>query len=231
MKFNLLASVAGAAVLGGFVGIAQAADLTPEPTPFDWSGLYIGAHIGYGEAFMDGCIECSSSSVGRAERLNLDGVTGGLHGGYNLQFDNNIVGGIEADISFNDWSDRENTSSVDAQSAKVDTLGTVRLRLGYAIDDTLIFASGGLAFTDAEWTNDRDGTEDTAHLNDLGGVVGGGLEHMITDNVSLRAEGFYYFFDDTDDISGFSEGSPGNHVRLDDMYVVRAGVTFHFNGT
>ena len=234
MRLSLLTSVAAAAFVG-FIGAAQAADIVPEETMVDWSGFYVGAHVGYGEGYMSGCIECTSSSVSNAEDLNLNGITGGLHAGYNLQSDH-VVYGIEADISFNDWSDRKDTDSEgEFQRASIDTLGSIRGRLGYAMDDMLFYVTGGIALSDAEWVSVRDdpkaGTKDTAHFDEIGGVVGGGVEVMAFSNVSFRAEGFYYFFDDDEDISGFSEGDPGESVSLDDMFVVRVGATWHFNGT
>src|SRR6476646_6492031 len=186
MRLSLLASVAGAA-FAGFVGAAQAADIVaPVPEANVWTGFYIGAHIGYGEAYMDGCVECNAESVSKAEKLDLNGVIGGLHAGYNFQSDN-IVFGIEGDIDFTDWHDKGKTTEDDEwQKGSVDTLGSVRGRLGIASDDSLFYVTGGIALSDAEWISDRDSDKDTAHFNDVGGVVGAGIEHMVFSNVSLR---------------------------------------------
>lgn len=229
MRFKLLASVAGAAVFAGFVGTAQAADLTPAPTGVDWSGFYAGLHVGYGEAYMNGCVDCGETSVAQADDLDLNGVSAGLHAGYNMQSDQ-FVYGLEADVSFNGWKDQADTTSDDEWSeGKVDVLGSLRLRLGYAMDSTLVYVTGGAAIADAEFDSTRDNNHDHVNFNDIGGVIGGGVEHMLFDNVSIRAEGLYYIFDDKEDSSNFHEGDPGDDITLEDMFVVRAGITLHFN--
>jgi outer membrane immunogenic protein len=231
MKLSLLTSVAAVAFVG-FVGAAQAADVVApaEPLPAGWTGLYIGAHVGYGETDMSGCIECDEASVADPDELDLNGIVGGLHAGYNYQT-GNIVVGLEGDVDFTDWSDKDTSSSdsTDKQKANVDTLGTVRARLGVASDETLFYLTGGVAWSDAKWKSMRGDSTDTAHFDDAGGVIGGGLEHMVFQNVSVRAEGLYYFFDDRQSVADFNEGSPGEHVTLDDMWQVRVGVSYHFN--
>ncbi len=58
-------------------------------------------------------------------------MAGGLHVGYNWQKPGGWVFGIEGDVSFAD---------------DIDYLATIRGRLGYAMDSTLIYATGGAAF-------------------------------------------------------------------------------------
>ena len=69
MKARLLTTAASALALSGFIGIAHAADVIPEETVTDWSGFYVGAQIGFGDANLSGCIECTSSSVAFADDL------------------------------------------------------------------------------------------------------------------------------------------------------------------
>ena len=230
MRKLLLSGVAGLALLAASMGVAKAADTFVAPdTAYDWSGFYLGGDIGYGEANFKGCIECEEASIADAAQLDLNGIAGGVHAGFNHQMDNNLVLGIEADVMFTDWNDNAGTTDVDdSQKGKVDLLGSVRGRLGLAMDRTLIYATGGVAFSDAEWTSIRSSDTDTAKLNGIGGVVGGGAEFMLTDNISLRGEGLYYFIGDKKDVSGFSEGSPGEHVEFDDAFVVRVGASIHF---
>jgi len=230
MKTRLLTTVTSALAFSGFVQFAHAADVIPQDTVTDWSGFYVGAQVGFGDANLSGCIECSSSSVAFADDLNLNGITGGLHAGYNLQ-SNDIVFGIEGDINLNDWKDRGNTVSDDEwQTGSVDVLGSIRGRLGIAAGDALFFVTGGVALSDAEWVSYRDPPpKDTAKFNDIGAVLGGGVELMAFENISIRAEGLYYIFNDKVDISDFEEGSDGESVKLKDMYVIRVGASWHFN--
>ena len=54
----------------------------------DWSGLYFGANVGYGEADLEGCFACPPFNPDETilmERLDPGGLAGGIHGGFNFQ--------------------------------------------------------------------------------------------------------------------------------------------------
>src|SRR6185312_10048074 len=74
------------------------------------------------------------------------GAVGGVLGGYNWQY-GNVVFGPEFDFSF---SGMERTVpgvfAGDSFTTKIEWFGTGRLRIGYAIDRALLFASGGFAY-------------------------------------------------------------------------------------
>jgi outer membrane immunogenic protein len=187
---TLAVGLASAATIAAAVGSANAADLDPGPEdrvqgeyPMLWSGFYIGVNIG--AAFDESDVEVFDD-----ETI----LIGGGHLGYNFQTPNNLVLGIEGDIT-----DLDN----------VDTLVSIRGRLGYAIGPTLLYGTGGVAFFGEGDVFDED--------SDTGYVVGGGLERKLTRNVSLGVEGLYYSFEDevTDDEINF--------------WAVRARATFHFN--
>lgn len=128
---TLCAALAALAI----VPAANAADMpirgpqynyAPPPPVFNWTGMYVGVHAGYG--FSD----------------DLDGFLGGVQIGYNWQFSPNIVFGIEADISGTDINGTPGGFPV-----HVDYLGTARARLGYTWDRTMIYGTGGIAFARA----------------------------------------------------------------------------------
>jgi len=233
MKKILLGSTAALAMFLALGTAAQSADIMPEPVAAtDWSGFYVGGSLGYGWANMSGCYDCDdSSSVLDAEELDLEGIVGGLHAGYNWQMDN-IVFGIEGDVTFTDMKDKQDAPDPgedEEQTGKVDLLASVRARLGIAFDDAMLYATGGIAIPDAKW---EETGEDSGDLNfgDIGGVVGGGIEYAATDMVRLRAEGLYYFFNeekDTDDLVG--AGIDDDGIELEDAFIVRGGVSLYFN--
>ena len=240
MSNLLLSGVAGLAMLAASTGVAMAADpVIAEPAAYDWSGLYLGAHVGYGEAYYDGCIECTDSDdILDAGELDLNGVAGGIHGGFNHQFDS-IVIGIEGDLTFTGFEDEDDIPCAgdcessredgDHQVGEVDFLASVRGRLGFAFDRALIYGTGGVAFTQASWETHQHGNDDKAKFNDLGGVVGGGFEYAATDAISVRAEGLYYFFGDKQSVSDFHSAETGESVEFDDAFVVRVGASWHLN--
>src|SRR5690606_26398587 len=74
-----------------------------------------------------------------------------------------------------------------------DWFGTVRARLGVAVDRFLIYGTGGLAYTD----------------DNTGWALGGGVEWALPVNwlgssaVTFGVEGLWLSFDDDDDGDGF----------------------------
>ena len=137
-----------------------------------WTGPYIGANIGY--------------QFGNTSFFNLEpsGVAGGVQGGYNWQFGQIVVGG-EADFQFSGADD----TTFAAYKFSNPWFGTVRARLGYAMNNILFYATGGFAYGKGEL--DYLGFSED-HI--LGGwSVGAGLEVGLTRNLSARAE--YLFVD------------------------------------
>lgn len=133
----------------------------PPAAVFNWTGMYAGLHLGYG--FSD----------------DVDGFTGGVQLGYNWQFSPNIVFGIEADISGTDMN-----GAPGGIPTHVDYIGTARARIGYTWDRTMIYGTGGLAFSRAAALG--------IHDTDTGWTIGGGLEWAYSNSWSLKAEYLYY---------------------------------------
>lgn len=241
------------ALLGLFFGLSQAvaADLTDERTSYEppvapiWGGLYVGGHIGglwtssdsvgffskckdNGSCYCswcdwDGWKEIKNHKFTTGDDDNV-GLLGGLHIGYNIQ-DGNIVYGVEADASFSD---------------NIDYLASLRARLGYAVNELLIYATAGVAFAgfsdnQVYWDgyyNDykvgKVGNDDTR----VGLVIGGGVEYKIAPNWSLGLEGLYYAFADRDDEykKSFEYWCADYKVTAEndnDMYVVRGRLSYH----
>ena len=105
--------------------------------------------------------------------------------------------------------------------ARIDFFGTVRGRLGYAIDRVMIFATGGLAyndggrrgssfgfgggtgvpgpfFTTAAAQNSGNAVSSAGfrrnRLDEIGYAVGGGVEYAFTPNITAKVEGLYVNF-------------------------------------
>lgn len=144
----------------------------PQPAPvFNWTGFYVGGHVGYGF------------------NSDLDGFALGLQAGYNWQFSPNWVFGLEADITGTDMND-----SIAGVHSHIDYLGTVRARLGYAVDRTLFYGTGGVAFN----RNAVAGVHDS----DTGYTLGLGIEWAFAPNWSAKVEYAYYNFDNNVTLGG-----------------------------
>jgi len=241
MKRTFLSGVAALAIMAA----AGHSDPASAGAPRDWTGPYIGGHIGYGEANYDGVFNGTEAPPLNQSfsDLDLDGLAGGIHGGYNFQFggmsnDFDIVVGIEGDVTFTDWSDSEffgfPTTAMGSEQGilgDVDLLASVRGRLGLAFDQVLLYVTGGIAFNNADAGVHYSGNTVKFNFNDVGGVIGGGAEWALNETFSLRGEVLYYMFNDKKNTSGAfpAISDPGDSVEFDDAYVVRFGVTVHLN--
>lgn len=235
-KLNLIVAtlMTTTAICGG----ALAADPVQD-FGHDWSGFYIGAHVGYGEADVHGKYTGDPGDDflldnGGNFDLELNSIVGGIQAGHNWQM-GNIVLGVEMDATLVDWSDKLINGSGELVSAETDFVATLRGRAGLAVDNLLIFGTAGLAVTDTEYyANDH--TDSTSsdefgsrRLNDFGFVVGGGAEYAFDENWSIKAEGLYFIFNDKQDASSLTHDSEaGDFAELDNAWMVRIGVNFHF---
>jgi opacity protein-like surface antigen len=144
-----------------------------------------------------------------------------------------LVFGGEADVSLTGFSGTAGDSDAnDTIDASVDTLSSLRARLGFANGPILAFLTGGIAYASGDFTiNDNIGEFDensgSGKIGAFGGVVGGGIEVAASRHVSMRVEGLYYFFDERIDTSDFTDDSDeGDYFGIDNTFVVRAALNF-----
>mgnify|MGYP000303695003 CR=1 FL=1 len=249
MRKLLLTSVAAMA-MGTFAAThAQAADLyVPAPPPpepvWSWAGPYAGLHVGAldgdiddnFDTFFEGkqpepVVEVDSASI-NADSMDPNGIMGGIQAGYNFQFDS-IVLGVEGDVSLGDVDDTIYPflfSPAGRIESQIDWMATIRARLGWAMDRTLFYVTGGMAFTDLElkvedgFTNFKD--KDSQSM--FGWTIGGGVEHAVTDHISLKAEYLYADFG-KEDFKFSSPRSPDIRGKVDlDTHTFRVGVNYLF---
>ncbi|MEP9370767.1 outer membrane protein [Mesorhizobium sp. KR1-2] len=182
------------AVLLSTTSAAFAADIV-EPvvyTPiFTWTGFYVGIVGGYnwGRVHAD------------FEHSDFDGhhhANGGLIGGtagYNYQFDNNVVLGLETDLA---WSgNRGDTDGCRDGNFDCDSkngwLGTTRARLGYAYDRFLPYVTAGAAYGHVRFSTFDHNDESRVSDSDtrFGWAAGTGLEYAFTDQLTGKVEYMY----------------------------------------
>jgi high affinity Mn2+ porin len=129
----------------------------PVQSAFDWTGLYIGAHAGYGRApasavLTDPLLNATATNSASA------GMIGGVQAGYNVRLPSGLLFGVEADLTSPNYLISDSIVAVLAtpQSEIVehlDYVGTLRGRLGYASGHWLLFATGGLAYAGERFSN------------------------------------------------------------------------------
>lgn len=183
MKRFILPAAAAVLVAGG----ASAASADP------FNGPYVGVQGGWSQ--NDVSSPTAPQGVLNVDR-SRDAASGGVYTGYDLKVSPNVVVGAEAGIQFGaDDSIRQGNVTVDPKRS-ID----LTARAGYLVnDDTLLYARGG--YTNARV---RTAIEDSAGIHSAssnrdGWLVGGGVEHALSDNVSARAE---YRYSDLSDGRG-----------------------------
>ena len=177
---------------------AYAADVVFEEPPapvavievpiFVWTGGYLG--LQGGGLWSDSDIDDPDTGVFSD---NFNGGLFGAYAGYNWQ-SGAWVFGVEGDIN-GVWNDE--TFSIGAFDVDVgsDYLASLRGRVGYAFDRALIFATGGVAFTDTSAESDAFGGVSLDADDSLTGwTIGAGGEYAFTDNWIGRVEYRYYDF-------------------------------------
>ena len=151
-----------------------------------------------------------------------DQILIGLHGGYNWQVQQ-IVLGVEGDVSF---------------SNDANYLASIRGRLGFAPwDRLLLYGTAGAAFIDLDepFAIVIAARSLSVHRNRTatGFVAGGGGEYRVLPNTSLGAEGLFYDFGSSSTLLSTPLEVGGEpFVFKDDLnfWVVRGRLTYYFNG-
>jgi outer membrane immunogenic protein len=176
------------------------------PPAFTWSGVYLGATAGFAEGFHT-FNDLNDAFFGYSGLANTQsgGFAGGGTLGVNLQA-GSLVYGLEADIN---WLSNK-TSYFDPnvvlnayqpyETNRLNYLGTVRGRLGLAIDRTLIYFTAGLAYANVNNRlayNSASGfsTFELPYYNvdstRFGWVAGAGVEYGLTPNWTIKGEALY----------------------------------------
>jgi outer membrane immunogenic protein len=208
VKRVLLSGVALAAISVAVVGPAKAAP--PPPIPFNWSGFYVGGHIGYGNSRFN------FNTTTSPPNTRDDSPVGGVQLGYNWQM-GNIVWGLEGDASAVGFlGGHSDYAELDA-----DFISSIRGRLGYAFNRILIYGTAGGALV-----HERGMGSNFTRLsfNKFTGVAGGGVEYAVTKDFSVRAEALDYFGAGSVSLGGDDTG------QLKNVVVGRLGVNWLYCG-
>jgi outer membrane immunogenic protein len=232
MKKFLLATVALVA-LGATVP-ALAADLGARtytkapayvPAPiYNWTGFYVGGHLG-------GAFGGNNGFAGAVNSSNSGAFLGGLQAGADYQFAPNWVIGIEGQYS---WLASNNLTSTFPGTVVYNTnqrgLASVTGRVGYTWGPALAYVKGGYAYSDYTQSLTTAGVATPFTVNGAnhnGYTVGGGLEYMFAQNWSGKLEYQYYNFGSTSFVTPVALAGFGS--RTNDEHVVKAGINYRFN--
>lgn len=232
-----LSLLSSAAMAADAIVDVEPAPVVEEVVVGDWTGFYAGIQLGgaFGEsgeldidpftpalqtAFSPGT-NAAGVFIGDAgfdEDFN-EGFVGGVHVGYDHQFSNNVLVGAILDVSYYDISDeqigRSRTPATYTIERELDYLVTARARLGYVFHPRVMgYVTGGLAFGEVDFSYSQPGsaasfTTSGDQDSDFGYTVGGGVEGLVTDNISLGLEYLYTNLGDNDFTANLTGGPFG----------------------
>jgi outer membrane immunogenic protein len=255
MKKLVLAQVAALAVT--MAGPAVAADMPlPEATPFaarfNWTSCYLGGHLGGGFArkdITDPVQLVQDSFLGAGSTVGVttvspspSGVVIGGQIGCDYQFASSLVIGVEGAAS---GSTMKNTRTVSLPlgnpdtalvKASTDFLPSLTARVGYAFDNLLLYAKGGVALAGDRFnvTGSFAGTPFGFEGldNRFGWTAGGGVDWAFSRHWSANIEYDYYQFGHggilmSDSINVFA----GIVDVRQSVQVVKVGLNFHIWGS
>jgi outer membrane immunogenic protein len=214
----------------------------PAPAIYDWTGIYVGGHIG-GGILVDSVNQNGFSTAPTAINLigsgNLRpaGVIGGAQIGANYEFAPWVVG-VEGS-----WTD----SAIDGNTligttnpnfpqerftSQAQWFAAVTGRVGYAANDWLFYAKAGGAWMNVRYTEDiltPGGVTSVPNQvltdNRTGFTVGAGIEVGLVENLSGKIE--YDFYDFGSKNYNFNAITP---VSVNsNLHTIIVGLNYKFN--
>jgi outer membrane immunogenic protein len=245
-RFAVIA--AGLLSISGFVSAAAAADLPPQAYAtapvadpiYNWTGCYIGGHIGGGIGE-----DRTTSLLGNSRDFSSAGFVGGGQIGCDYQFASGWVAGVEGRAA---WTGLDNRHAASVRSSLTglttpsefhlsnDYLASTTARLGYSFADRwLVFVRGGGAWTrekiDDAWVNDFGiATDPSATMTRTGWTAGTGVEWAFARHWSATLEYDYYDFGSRGAV--LNDAAKRTSIIVgslrDTIHTVTAGVNYHF---
>ena len=176
MKRILLAAIVGA-------GLAVSAGAHAQ----DWSGPEIGVQGGYGWGSSGGNVVGGPGGPFHYS-IAPSGFLGGVHGGYNWQF-GQVVLGVDADAEgslMSGHSAEAIPGGVGTFHDSVDFDSSIRGKLGWSFGRVMPYATGGIAFDHVHTRYVLDGAAASSADMRVGWTGGGGVAYALTPNWSSR---------------------------------------------
>jgi outer membrane immunogenic protein len=212
---------------------------------YNWSGFYVGA-VGSAGMFTVNQEDYWCSEACNAPTLQDWDASIGARAGFNWQ-NGNLVLGVVGDWSTG-FSEEErvtfdSTSTPDGVTWKGEWnwYATIRAKAGMAVGNALIFATGGIALVDVDYsaigfTNgnppDCTGVDDCAAVSDtkVGLAIGAGASFPLSDRITADFEYLYIGLPWDKDI--YNTGGVGSDDYVSwttDAHLARIALDWHFN--
>ncbi|MGY2046750.1 outer membrane beta-barrel protein [Methylobacterium sp. JK268] len=235
--------------------------------PAGWTGFSAGLFLGYGaldNRLAPSCISVAGIPQGTGCRIGpvlrpvTEDVVAGGEVGYDREIGAGLVLGVAADHTvtrLRGYADQEGLTIVNGRALpsgtahagqRLDGFGTLRGRVGLAIDRALVYATAGLAYgtvridaTETRSTGARSAYGGFSDARDgderLGFAVGGGIAYAFGERVSAKVETLYY---DLGSRTVMAHGISRNTLAESSIRIgtrartsgvlARIGLTYHF---
>jgi outer membrane immunogenic protein len=249
--------------------LASAADMvvkTPVlPAPvaaYNWGGLYIGGNVGYGWgapsnpglSFVDPGAVANFAGYFAAggnvtPNLNPSGLIGGGQIGFDWMLSPSLVAGVVTDFQGPGIKDSATNTvtppgfltSLQSNSEQIDWFGTFRAKLGFAQNNWLLYATGGLAYgrvatsgcicfgTVAGVPLNFTGSNNTTNV---GWAAGAGLNYGLTSNWIVGIEYLYVDLGSASYVETTANpGAPASSVTINNrasVQIARVSLDYKF---
>lgn len=173
-------------IVSSVAALALAAGLGSAASAEPFNGPFVGVQAGWNQDDLGTpSTPLGDVAVGRSQ----DSLSGGVFAGYDYKISPRVVLGAEAGVQFG--ADDSIVRDTGATRVTVDPKRSIDLtaRAGYLVtDDTLLYARGGYTNARVKTSVENAAGIRSASANRDGWLLGGGIEHALSDNVSARAE-------------------------------------------
>lgn len=208
---------------------AQAGGLPPPPPVYSWTGFYVGLHGGWGWGSTEIQDEAFSPTYNPSE-VKYNGPLVGAQIGANWQ-QGNFVLGAELDGSWAFVNGNTSRNGVITSSTRngfgYKSLATGTARVGYSMDQWLLYAKGGGAWANIDVTTQIAPDPVTYNSSLFGATAGAGVEVAFLRNVSAKVEYNYIWLP----IDHLHYATPDTTSSLEHrIHVVKFGLNVRLGG-
>jgi outer membrane immunogenic protein len=191
----------------------------------NWGGGYLGVHGGLEVDAFKSSASPNIPSLNFSGKKNTKGLGGGSLGvqaGYNWQ-SGNLVYGVEAEASRLMLSSKKEAAG--NLRPQANSRYAAKARLGYSFGSTMVFGTAGLALSPQRFISPPVGATPGVKytVSRLGPILGVGVEHKLTQNISLRGEVDYALHGERKLVA------PAGSSKIQGGAIsAKAGVNWHF---
>jgi outer membrane immunogenic protein len=237
---------------------------SPGAPTFNWSGFYVGGNAGgvWGNERISQTfsapppflvVDAAAITSSASQSFKSGSATAGLQAGYNYQSGNWVFGG-EVDVEYLGVRGTSSSNIIfpstlpggaaggpatffnTSTSVSAGWLFTARPRIGWAVQDWLVYATGGLAVSRESFSQDIGLLApfmDSSNFSSarVGWTVGAGVEYAIARNWSIRGD---YLHVDLGSVNTSGTPTPAfagltqtGTVRVT-TEIARGGLNYHF---